>query len=289
MSDQNPFPGENNTGHVWDGNLRELLNDPPNWWRIGFHASWLLVVIYGILYPMWPMLNTHTKGVLGWTSIKEYKEDVQALEEIRAPFENKLKGMSAAAILADEELKNYVVKSAKVLFGDNCAACHGNGGQGNPGFPVLADDDWLYGGKIETIEQTITMGRQGNMPARGIAGNLTDQEIDDLARHVMALSSGGEHAPGKALFNGKGGCMACHGADGKGMQALGSANLTDGIWRFQASDQYASVKYTITHGVNAPNDPKTRNAVMPAFGGSKLTKTDIRKLAVYVHELGGGQ
>lgn len=288
MSDQNPFPGENNTGHVWDDSLRELLNDPPNWWRIGFHASWIIVVIYGILYPMWPTATSHTKGVLEWTAIKEYKEDVQTLEAIRAPFENKLKGMSASQILANEETKNYVVKSAKVLFGDNCAACHGNGGQGNPGFPVLADDDWLYGGNVATIEQTITMGRKGNMPARGIAGNLTDQEIGDLAKHVVAMSTGGEYAPGKALFTGKGGCFACHGPDAKGIQAMGSANLTDGIWRFMPGTE-ESVRYTITHGVNAANDPKTRNAVMPVFGGTKLSETEIRKLAVYVHELGGGQ
>ena len=288
MSDQNPFPGEKNTGHVWDDSLRELLNDPPNWWRIGFHASWIVVLCYGLVYPMWPTLTGHTKGYMGWTSIGEFKEEIAAIEEIRAPFENKLKGMTAAQILADDEMKNYVSKSAKVLFGDNCSACHGGGGQGNPGYPVLADDDWLYGGNVEAIQASITNGRQGNMPARGLAGNLNDQEIDDLSKHVVAMGEGGGHAAGKALYNGKGGCMACHGPDAKGMHALGSANLTDGILRF-VGDPYESVKYTITHGVNHAADAETRNAVMPKFGDSKLTTTDITKLAVYVHMLGGGQ
>lgn len=287
MTDKsNPYSASD-TGHVWDDNLRELTNQPPKWWTIGFHASWMFIVIYSILYPTWPMLNTHTKGVMGWTSIGEYKEDLQAIEQVRAKYEEQLPGKSAAAILADDELKQYVNASAKVLFGDNCAACHGNSGSGNPGYPVLVDDDWLYGGTIEKVEESIVMGRKGIMTAQG--NNLTAQEIGDVARHVMALSEGKEYEPGKAIYNGKGACMGCHGMDGKGLQVMGSANLTDGIWRFAAEDQLASVKYTITHGVNDPSDPLTRNAQMPTFGGTKLSETDIKKLAVYVHQLGGGQ
>ena len=281
MSDENKFPGENNTGHVWDDNLRELLNEPPTWWRIGFHASWIFVVIYCILYPAWPLLTTSTKGVLGWTSLQEYREDLQAIEEVRAPYENKMKDMSAAAILADDELSNYVVRSAKVLFGDNCSACHGAGGQGNVGFPVLADDDWLYGGTIADIEMSITMGRQGMMPAQSAL--VSNEEADKLANAILSGNVASE-----PLFMEKG-CVGCHGVDAKGMAPLGSANLTDGIWRFAAKDQMYSIKHTIMHGVNDASDPKTRNAVMPTFGGGKLSETDIKKLAVYVHKLGGGQ
>ncbi|HFC53240.1 MAG TPA: cytochrome-c oxidase, cbb3-type subunit III [Gammaproteobacteria bacterium] len=273
------------TGHVWDDNLAELLNEPPKWWMIGFWASIIMVVIYFLVYPSIPLVNSHFKGIMGWTSIKELKEDMQTIEKARAKYENRLPGMSAAAILADDELTQYVTRSAKVLFGDNCAACHGTAGAGNPNFPVLVDDDWLYGGKIENIVQTIANGRRGNMPAH--AGKLSDQEIADLAKHVKALSEGGEYAPGKEIFMGKGGCFACHGQDAKGMTALGSANLTDGIWRFSPGTEEA-IAYTIAHGVNDPNDPQTRNAVMPKFGG-KMSETDINKLAVYVYKLGGGQ
>lgn len=281
MSDKsNPY-GAPDTGHVWDDTLRELTNQPPKWWMIGFHVSWIIVLCYGLIYPMWPMVTTHTKGFTGWTSIKEYKEDLKAIEDKRAKYEDQLPGMSAAAILADDELSNYVVRSAKVLFGDNCAACHGAGGQGNPNYPVLADDDWLYGGSIQTIEQTITNGRNGMMPAH--ASQLSEAEVDTLADAIMA----GKPA-NTSLFMEKG-CFACHGADGKGNQMLGSADLTDSIWRFAAKDQRESVKYTIVHGVNDPQDPQTRDAVMPKFGGGKLSDTDIKKLAVYVHKLGGGQ
>ena len=279
--DKNPFPGENNTGHVWDDNLRELLNDLPTWWRIGFHASWIFVIVYTLLYPSWPLINTHFKGIIGWTSLDEYKQDMKAIEDVRGPYENKLKGMPAAAILADQELSNYVVRSAKVLFGDNCAACHGAGGQGNPSFPVLADDDWLYGGTIADIEMSITGGRQGMMPAH--SAMVTEVEADKLAQAILAGTVTTE-----PLYMEKG-CFGCHGPDGKGIAPLGSANLVDSIWRFTAKDQLYSIKHTIMHGVNDPADPNTRNAVMPQFGGSKLSDTEIKKLAVYVHKLGGGQ
>jgi cytochrome c oxidase cbb3-type subunit 3 len=279
--DKNPFPGENNTGHVWDDNLRELLNDPPTWWRIGFHASWIFVLVYTLLYPSWPLINSHFKGLMGWTSLGEYKQDLKAIEEVRAPYETKLANMSAAEILADESLSNYVVRSAKVLFGDNCSACHGAGGQGNPNYPVLADDDWLYGGTVTDIQTTITMGRKGMMPANKAI--LSEAEADTLAAAIVAGNAATE-----PLFLEKG-CIGCHGLDAKGMAPLGSANLTDGIYRFVAADQTYSVKHTIMHGVNDASDANTRDAVMPAFGGTKLSETDIKKLAVYVHKLGGGQ
>jgi len=287
MAEKNPFPGENNTGHIWDDNLRELANPPPRWWMIAFWASIAWWVAYGFIYPMWPIGNEPTKGFTGWSQIKEYNEAVDEVQGVRCDYEKKIAGLSAAQIMQDSNLMEYVQRSGKVLFGDNCAACHGGGGQGGPGFPVLADDDWLYGGTIDTIEQTITMGRKGVMTAHGKI--LSGDEINTLANYVVGLSKGQNDAAGQALFQQKG-CIACHGMDGKGMQALGSANLTDGIWRFKADPgqtQEDSVKYTITHGVNDVTDPMTRQAQMPTFS-ARLSKDDIKKLAVYVHGLGGG-
>lgn len=277
MSDKNNPYGAPDTGHVWDENLRELTNQPPKWWMLGFYASLAFVLAYVIIYPAIPLVNTHTPGLMGWTAVKEMKEGMAVIDERRSKYEQKLNGMSAAAIAADDDLSQYVTRSAKVLFGDNCAACHGAGGQGNANFPVLADDDWLYGGGIDAISTSITSGRQSMMPA---GGNLSDGDIDKLASAIV-----GGNVAGEPLFMEKG-CFACHGADAKGNQMLGSANLTDKIWRFKAADQLASVKYTIKHGVNDPSDENTRDAVMPQFGGSKLSDTDIKKLAVYVYKLG---
>lgn len=291
---KNPY-GAHTTGHLWDDNLAELTNQPPKWWMLGLHASWMFVVLYSILYPTWPMITTHTKGVLGWTAIQEYKEDLATIEGMRAQYEGKITLLmeqdikaggngagAAAAILADDELSHYVERSAKVLFGDNCAACHGTKGSGNPGYPILVDDEWLYGGSIAEIHTTIYGGRQGMMPKMGGAV-LSSVEVDRLATAILAGKPTEE-----PLFLAKG-CIGCHGMDGKGNKYLGSANLTDAIYRFEATDQLASIKHTIKYGVNDASEPQTRGAVMPKFIDSKLSESDITKLAVYVHKLGGGQ
>ena len=251
---------------------------------VTFYLSGLFLVVYFVLYPSIPTLTGYTEGILGWTQMKRYEETRAEIEAIRAPYEEKIKNMSISEILSDQELVNYTKRSVKVLFGDRCAGCHGAGGSGNPGFPVLADDDWLFGGDVETILQSITNGRQGMMP--GFKASLSDQQIDDLAKHVIALSKGSEHAPGKELFV-NAGCVGCHGMDAKGIPMMGAANLADAVWRFNPVNE-ESVKYTIAYGVNAPGATETRNAVMPAFG-NQISETEIKKLAVYVHQLGGGQ
>ncbi len=280
--EHNPFPEEGNTGHIWDDNLRELANPAPNWWMMAFYASIAFVIGYGLIYPMIPLSDSYTKGLTGWTAIGEYKASIVEVEAVRKPFEDKIAKMSAREILADAELSAYVEASGKVIFGDNCAACHGTGGAGNPDFPVLADDDWLYGGSIEQIQATITNGRQGMMPKMG-GQQLTDAEIDKLANAIYNNGT----VTKEPLYTSKG-CMGCHGPDGKGMVALGSANLTDSIWRFSEPDQLASIKYTIKHGVNDASDPETRKPKMPAFK-DKLSEQDIKKMAVYVYKFGGGK
>ncbi len=296
MSDKNVGTDVTDTGHVWDEDLRDLTNQPPKWWMLGLTASGIWVIIYLLLYPSIPIafgMNDHFKGLLHWTAIGELREDQAAVDAVRKKYEDKIKAMAPAAILADRELSEYVTRSGKVLFGDNCAACHGQNGVGiadKDGYiaPILNDDDWLYGGTIDKIQETISGGRQAMMIAH--SATLNEQQIDQLANWVKASSEGRGDAPevatGKATFQ-TAGCTACHGPDAKGMQALGSANLTDKVWRFSGSLE--GIKYTIAHGVNFPGDPKTRVAVMPSFkAAGKLSDTEIKKLAVYVYKFGGG-
>lgn len=287
MAEKNDPYKAKDTGHEWDG-IRELDNPPPRWWMIGLHASWIAVVIYCILFPSVPLLHSATKGLLGWTQVKKLKKDIAEIEVIRAPFDEKLKGMTAKEILETPELSNFAQGAAKVLFGENCAACHGAGGQGGPGFPVLADDDWLYGGAIETIVETITDGREGMMPAHGKL--LSREEIDDVTRYVAGLSSGKVYGPGRKVFmgetRGEAACFGCHGEDARGMPEMGGPDLTDHIWRFSGTEE--GIHHTIAHGVNDPEDPETRMAKMPAFG-EKLSNTQIKKLAILVYQFGGGQ
>jgi cytochrome c oxidase cbb3-type subunit 3 len=241
-----------------------------------------------------------TKGILGWTQMDEYQKGVEQVQAMRAEYEDKIRDLTAEEIMADPGLTQYTLASSKVLYGDYCSACHGSGGQGNPGYPVLADDDWLYGGSLGKITETISNGRKGAMTAH--ADILTEAEIDQLANFVVDLAEDGEGSEaGWALYNEKG-CQACHGAEANGVLAelpngdivtVGAANLTDSIWRFRPGG-YESAKHTIKYGVNQPGVEQTRDAVMPAFSQQgqlegKLSPQQIKMLTVYVHQLGGGQ
>ena len=299
---KNPWPDEGNTGHIWDEDLRELDNPPPLWWMLSFYAGFIVIIFYALYYPTIPLTNASgefTKGMTNWTQINEYQDDFKVLKDWRvakfADKEEKLAALSVADILNDEELASYAVATSKALFGDYCAACHASGGAGIPGFPVLADDDWLWGGNIAQIEASIENGRIGNMPAKGMMGNLTDQEMSDVTDYVIALSEGNgndvAYAAGKSVYT-KGMCVACHGPAGTPMAPTGAANLADGIWRFGSDrDVILSV---ITNGVNVKKNgvhiDGTRQAVMPSFK-ERLPNADvnIKRLAVYVHSLGGGQ
>lgn len=277
------------TGHTWDGDLAEYNNPLPQWWVWVFYATVVFAVIYWILYPAWPVGDTTTPGVLEYSKrarldqamseerLKEaYPERFQAL--------NRISRMSPAAILKDPELMNFVNSSGKVLFGDNCAPCHGSGGQGVVGhYPNLADGAWLYGGKPADIHQSIVQGRQGYMPAH--ADKLSAEQIEALAMYEGSLAgedwaegSPDQVAQGKELFHGsQAACYACHGADGKGKQALGAPNLTDAIW-FYGGDKQTVVE-TIAQG---------RGGEMPGWK-DRLTEDQIKILTAYVHSLGGGQ
>jgi len=275
------------TGHEWDG-IRELTNPPPRWWMIAFHASWIWCVIYFILYPAIPLVNDSTKGILGWTQISEFKEAVAENEALKAPLLEKVASMDGEQLLADAGMRNFSESSAKAIFGDYCAACHGAGGEGAAGlFPNLADDDWLYGGDIDTIIESITEGRKSEMMA--FTDMLDEAQISELADTVIAASKGKATPAQMAQFD-EIGCSSCHGEDATGGAihdfGNGAANLTDGIWRFGSSRE--DIMRTIRYGVNQEDVPGTRTAIMPAFG-DKLSPEAIKMLAVKVHEFGGGK
>ncbi|WP_269532945.1 cytochrome-c oxidase, cbb3-type subunit III [Chitinimonas sp. BJYL2] len=256
---------DNTTGHVWDEDLKELNNPLPRWWM----GLFVLTIVFAALYLfLYPGLGTHA-GSLKWSSQGQYEAEQakakQALDTVYADF-----AKQPVEVLAKDAKAMGI---GERLFANNCAGCHGSDAKGSKGFPNLTDTDWLYGGDHPTIVKTIVEGRQGAMPALAAAVGSAD-DVRNLANYVLSLS-GAVHDP-KAAAEGQpkfAVCAACHGADGKGMQALGAPNLTDKVWLHGAGEQ--AIVAMITKG---------KNNVMPAHA-SRLSAEQIHVLAAYVWNL----
>ena len=213
---------DNTTGHTWDGDLREMNNPLPRWWVYMFVITIIFSAVYLALYPG---LGNY-KGSLGWTSAGQHKSEVDKGNAETAPLYAKFAAMPPEDVSKDVQ----AMAIGERLFMNNCAQCHASDARGNKGFPNLTDNDWLHGGTPEKIKETITQGRIGNMPPMGAAVG-TSEDVQNLAQYVLSLS-GSPHDSVKAEL-GKSKfvtCAACHGPDGKGMQAVGAPNLTDNIW-----------------------------------------------------------
>ena len=213
---------DNTTGHVWDGDLAEMNNPLPRWWVYLFVITVIFALAYGALYPMFGKFQ----GVLGWTSRGQHTAEVAKVEAAIAPIYAKFSGMTPEQMAGDSE----AMAIGERLFMNYCAQCHGSDARGAKGFPNLTDKDWLGGGDHATIKTTITQGRIGVMPPMAAAVG-TAEDVRNVANYVLSLS-GSPHdsvraTQGKEKFAA---CAACHGMDGKGMAAVGAANLTDGIW-----------------------------------------------------------
>ncbi|ODN72354.1 cytochrome-c oxidase, cbb3-type subunit III [Methylobrevis pamukkalensis] len=279
--------GVSTTGHEWDG-IRELNNPLPKWWLYVFYASIVWSVGYYFVYPSWPMVTDYTRGFLGYSQREAALADHAAGIETRMAAGAGLSDASIAEIQATPELLTFAMANGKAAFGDNCAPCHGSGATGSKGYPNLQDDDWLWGGSLEAIEQTIAVGirstsddtRLSDMPAFGRDELLDKDQIRLVANYVRSLS-GLETAADLDLAAGgqvyAENCAACHGETGEGNPELGAPRLSDAIWLY-GSDQ-ATIVETVTN---------SRMGVMPTWTG-KLDPITIKSLAVYVHNLGGGQ
>ena len=92
--------------------------------------------------------------------------------------------------LSGGEADAAAAERGKQVFVDNCAACHGDNGEGNKdlGAPNLTDKIWLYGGKIADIKAQVSRPRHGVMPAW--SGRLDETTIKQLAVYVHSLGGG---------------------------------------------------------------------------------------------------
>ncbi len=287
QSDIDPVTGVSNTGHEWDS-IRELDNPLPRWWIWTFYACIAFALGYCIAYPAIPLLHGATPGMLNWSSHGEFDKAVAAADASHAATRAELARMPIEVVPANSPLMASAIEGGRAAFKINCVQCHGTAAQGGKGYPNLTDDDWLWGGALATIHQTIDHGvrspdddatRQSQMPAFGRDGILKPDEIQDVVSYVRYVShqepASLSASRGKALFANN--CAVCHGPDAKGGRSFGAPNLTDPIWL------YGGDRSTLTETVT-----NARHGVMPAWG-KRLDPVTVKMLAAYVHSLGGGE
>lgn len=275
------------TGHSWDG-IEEFNNPLPRWWLWTLYLCIIWAIGYSIAYPAWPGINKASAGLLGFSTRAEVAADIASVEEANAAINAKLASTDLAAVGDDMELQTYATSAGAAVFRTWCAQCHGSGAAGvqAAGYPNLLDDDWLWGGDIEAIHQTIRHGirneedddaRYSEMPAFGDL--LEDGEIPQVVNYVMSLSGTPQDASlveaGAVLFEDN--CSSCHAEDGTGDRSQGAPNLTDAIWLY--GGDYDRLVETVTY---------SRYGVMPSWA-ERLSEAEIRAVATYVHQLGGGE
>lgn len=277
--------GHMTTGHEWDG-LKELNRPLPKWWVYVFYATVVWSVGYVIAYPSFSWFTGYFHGVLGYSTRATVDADVAALQQQRAGYMDKIKAASFDQIRKDPQLQAAAQVAGRITFANNCQPCHGAGGGGNPGYPALAAGNWMWGGKLEDLQQTITFGirsghenaRVSQMPKFGVDGMLKSDEIGAVADYVMTLygaASGKDAAKGKVLFAEN--CAVCHGDNGVGNREVGGPKLAS------KAHLYANTRDEVIAQVSNP-----RQGVMPNWN-TRLDEATIKSVALYVHSLGGGE
>ncbi|MEP1765591.1 MAG: cytochrome-c oxidase, cbb3-type subunit III [Sulfitobacter sp.] len=277
--------GVETTGHEWDG-IRELNNPLPRWWLWTLYGCIVWAIAYSIAYPAWPMISSATSGVLGFSTRGQVAEDILAHEAKNTALVSDLLAADLSALQPGDDLHRYAVARGGSVFRAQCSQCHGSGAAGAKGYPNLRDDDWLWGGDVTTIATTIDHGirnetdedaRWSQMPAFGDI--LSDAEIHAVVSFVGSLSAPAADPAlaeqGAEIFADN--CASCHAENGTGDRTQGAPNLADAIWLYGGDPE------TLEHTVR-----EARFGVMPAWG-QRLRDEDVRAVAVYVHNLGGGE
>ena len=303
--ERDPITGTETTGHEWDG-IKELNNPLPKWWVYVFIISIVWSIVWYVLYPSFPLVlgngmmdregdgqavEVVLTGIEGYSSRQELETAMVDLKQMRQDtWLSKMEGKSLDQIAADTELRAYARRGGEVVFKENCAPCHQSGGAGEPvqGYPNLTDNEWIFGGTLDEIKQTVTHGvrwptddetRVGEMLSYAGNDTFSDEEKTQVAEYVISLSNGSPAAgsPGEQLFLDN--CAACHMDDGSGNPDLASPPLNNQNWTYQPQGE-GSVAAILAQ-MNGP-----RHGQMPAWG-ERLNETEINQVVLYIESRGG--
>ncbi len=245
---------------VWDETLTEGEHPAPMWWFWTMLAALVFSVIYLMLYPGLGSFS----GFLEWSQGHD-------IEHGQARFETAFRDerqFVLDASIEEVQANDVAMASARRVFIEHCAACHGRDAAGQAKtFPNLIDESWQWGGDAASIERTLVAGRNAVMP--GWQAIFGDDGVDVVVSHVRSLNGQSGPSPqGAELYATY--CIACHGADGSGVAILGGPNLLDPASLY--GDDIAAPRISIAEG---------RQGVMPAFG-DRLDPVQIRLLVAWL-------
>jgi cytochrome c oxidase cbb3-type subunit III len=252
-------------GHVWDDDLEELNTPLPRWWLYLF----IFTIVWGAGYLVfYPGLGSYA-GVLGWTQVNQFDEEMQLAKDTYGPLYEKFHNTDIVVLSKDEA----ALKVGERLYASYCTTCHGSDARGARGYPNLRDDDWLYGGEPDAIKATIMNGRVAAMPPWGEI--LSHDDVFNVTSYIEQLSGrqvDSMHASlGGEIF--KKNCAVCHGTNAKGNPLFGAPNLADDIWLYGGSQK--KIMESIKTG---------RNGTMPPHK-EFLGEAKVHILAAYIVSL----
>lgn len=284
LDDRDPVTGYLTTGHEWNG-IKELNTPVPRIVYVFLILTTAFGLIYWLLMPALPLGTTYTKGLLGYDERQAVQRDLARVAADRASWHYALERQDFAALATDDAVMKEIRETGRLLFGQNCAVCHGIKAEGNKGFPNLAAGALNWGESSEAMQETIRVGvnsphpesRTAQMPAFGQDGILSRREVDaviafvhDLSRVQIAAATIA-HPDGAKIFGAQ--CSACHGADARGNPELGAPNLTDATWLYGGDLQ--TIFETVWYG---------RQGHMPSWE-ARLGTRNVKLLAAYLADL----
>lgn len=273
-----PVTGHETTGHDWGG-IKELNTPFPKIVVWALVLTFLYSALTWVLLPAWPYGRDYTRGLLGLDQTEMAMAGFAKLDERRQDWISNFDGMpDFTAIEGDANLMAAAMPAAHRLYLDNCSACHGAQGEGGPGFPVLSDDHWLWGGDPETIAETLQVGinaahpdtRWAQMP---VFDWIAREDRLHLSEYVAALPTGTADQDSQAATLFEENCAACHGDAGGGGLMNGAPALNDEAVIYGQDAE--SVNRTLRYG---------RQGVMP-YWSDRLSDAEINLLALYVNRM----
>ncbi len=173
------------------------------------------------------------------------------------------------------------------LYGELCALCHGEHGEGGAvqGAPALANQDFLAAASDEFLFTTIADGRPGTrMSPWGEAHGspLSDDDVRAVIQFIQewrtvprvdvdTITVTGSPERGSEIYAMT--CASCHGANGTGGTA---PNIGNPGFLAAASDGF--IRHTIQHG--------RRGTAMAAYGNT-LTDQQIDDVTAFIRSWEG--